>query len=805
MFRNFFLTAHRNITGNKIQSIIQVASLTIGIAAAILIGLYARNELNYDRFNRKFDRIYRLEYGDQVGMPTGPGNQIKQDIPEVENVVRLVNWRGKDNYDMWRYYPDGDTSGELRTFRMEDFFYCDSTIFDIFSFNFIQGDPHTALRDPNSVVMTQSTARSIFGDQDPVGRRFGYLNVTGLIEDVKNSHLEINMLISMTTHSELHGFERGDPEYLNDYYPDNAFMTYVLLPESNDRAYVENRLNEYFSENVRSETFKVTEDKHFILRPLKDIYFSRGLKGEKNYFRHGNLGLLKILISIALSILGLGIINYVNLTTARASLRAKEVAIRKAIGSSRGMLVIQFLVEAVLVAIFSFAVALTMVQILLPQFNQLASTELRLEIFSNPAALLFYTVSAILMGILSGIYPAFYLTRYKAVESMAENPQTGAGTLIFRRVLLTMQFVVSIVLIIGVFVIFRQLRYMKTADLGFNKELVINNNFWRWGPDPQNRLLFKEKLLKNPNILGVAYSLGTIGGAENTFIQPIEIDGRKIQCAGLAVDPDFFDVMGIKILDGRNLSWDRPGDYMPNVERQPAKVMINETAAKLFELESPIGFVQQLEEDFSIEIIGVIKDFNYRSLHEKIEPTFYYWFDYLGNVSIRISPNNIPTTLRFIKKEFQSIYDAEFTYTFLDDTYNMQYIRDEQTAKIISWLAFIAILIACLGLFGLSAFMGARRTKEIGIRKVMGASVDSVFLLLSREFLKWVALAVVIALPAAWYVLHKWLQGFAYRTNIAFWIFIAAILIALAITFLTVTWQSLKSARTNPVDALRNE
>jgi len=255
MFRNFFLTAHRNIVRNKVQSIIQVISLSIGIALAILIGLYAKNELSYDRFNEKFDRIYRLEYGDQVGMPTAPGHQIKQEIPEVENVVRLVNWRGKDDVTMWRYRLDGDTTGEMKTFRMEDYFYCDSTTFDIFTFHFIQGDPRTALRDPNSVVMTESAARSIFGEGDPVGRLFGNLNVTGIIEDVKNSHLEVNMLMSLTSHSELHGVHRGDAEYLNDYGPDNAFMTYVLLPESNDRKYVEARLNDYFREHVQNETF----------------------------------------------------------------------------------------------------------------------------------------------------------------------------------------------------------------------------------------------------------------------------------------------------------------------------------------------------------------------------------------------------------------------------------------------------------------------------------------------------------------------------------------------------------------------
>ncbi|KPL14909.1 MAG: hypothetical protein AMS26_09130 [Bacteroides sp. SM23_62] len=808
MFKNFFLTAHRNIVRNKMQSAIQVASLSIGIAAAVLIGLYARYELNYDRFNEKFDRIYRVEFGDQVGMPSAIGHQIKQQIPEVENVVRLVNWIGKDEYATWSYYQNNDPSGQERMFRVEDMYYCDSTIFKVFSFSFLHGDPGTALRNPNSVVLTESTARSLFGDEDPMGQviRRDELTVTGVIEDVINSHIEINMLVSLMSHDSLGGFKRGEQGYLNYYNGDNSFMTYVVLPESNDPRYIEKRVNDYFTETDQDDAFQVSEDTRFSLRPLEDIYFSTNLKGEQNYFRHGNMNLMRTLLAIAISILFISVINYVNISTARASLRAMEVGVRKILGSSKSKLIIQFLTEAILVSIFSFMIALTLVQLLLPGFNQLASTEMDLMISSNPASWLIYIISAIVLGIISGLYPSIYLTGFRTIASLSREQHKGKGSVLFRQVLLTSQFSIAIVLIIGLFVVFRQLHYMKSAHPGFNQELVINNNYYRFGEDQARRRLFRERLLRNPNITGVAFSQGIMGGRQKTGVQPLEANGVKIQCNILPIDADFFEVMEIKLLGGRSFSWDRPADYMNERGNLPAKVIINETAMRAFELESPVGYTETFDNGFTLEIIGLVSDFNFKSLHEKIEPCVYVWFDWLQNASIRITANDVPGTVKFIKTEFQSMFPGGiFDYTFLDETYGEQYIRDEKVAMIISFMTFVAILVACLGLFGLSSFMAARKTKEIGVRKVLGASVQSVFLLLSREFVKWVVLAILIACPVAWIVVNKWLETFAYHTHIEVWVLFAAILIAFLITFLTVTWQSLKTARTNPIESLRYE
>jgi len=803
MFRNYFITAFRNIIRNKIQSFIQVLSLAIGITAAILIGLYAKYELSYDRYNEKFDRIYRLQWGDQVGLWSAIGHQIKQEIPEVENVVRLVNYGGKDRILYIEYIPSGDST-DRRSIAIEDFFWCDTTIFDVFTFHFIQGDPNTALRDPYSTVLTESMARKIFGEKDPIGEQIDRdYTITGIIEDVKHSHIEINMLSSMES---LEAFT-GDTEMLNSY-DSPSFMTYLLLPEGSDPVWLEKRINEFFIEKWRENSPDYEPETRFSLLPVEDIYFTTGMEREINYCLHGNLKLLKVLIAVSLLILILAIINYVNLTTARASLRAREIGIRNVVGASKSRLISQFLVEALAVTILSFVIALTLVQLLLPVFNQLAMTDLDMDFLNNPATYIWALFSIIALGVISGLYPALYLTGFKTIRTLSGDLVTGTTSVIFRRLLLTFQFTISIVLVIGLLVIFMQLSFMKKADPGFNKEYVIFKNEYRWQHDQSKRRVFRQQLLENPNVTGVAFSSNMIGNEIELIWNggTRELNGNIKQVAYMGVDPYFFDVMEIKLVDGRNLSFDRVGDYEGAEEGYTQKILVNETFVREFDLEAPVGY-HKWTNGGTFEIIGIVRDFNFNSQHEKILPTMFYWSKFKSDVSIKMSPENIQSTLRYIRKVYLDMFDdaVEFDYTFLDDHYAKQYLRDERTARIIFNFALVAVLIACLGLFGLSAFMAARRTKEIGIRKSMGASVQSVFLLLSREFIKWIVISVAIACPAAWFIMNKWLQSFAYRTNISWWIFALAILIAFAIAFITVTWQSLKTARTNPVEALRYE
>ena len=810
MLRNYFITALRNILRNKIQSLIQVLSLAIGITAAIMIGLYVKHEFSYDRFHEKLDRIYRVEFGAQVGLWSAIGHQIKQEIPEVENVARVLNWHGKDWCMTLEYIPSNDSANK-RIADVYNVYWCDSSVFDLFTIPLIQGDRITALKDPNSCVISKNTAKKLFGDEDPIGESFGeegLWTITGVFEDLMNSHLDINLFISIVTLQKNGGVERGHPRYLNNY-ADQAHITYVLLPEGADPSFVEKRIDDFFQDKWKT-TFEYEAENSFHLRPLKEIYFSNNLENEMNTFNHGNRGLLRVLSSVAIFILVLGIINYMNLTTARASLRAREVGIRKVVGSTKPGLIRQFLVEATVVTLLSFLIALTLVHLLLPGFNQLASTELDMQIWNMPGTWIPILLLVILLGILSGIYPAVYLTGFQPMASISGSQFKGKGSVYFRRILLTFQFTISMILIIGVLVISSQLNHMKTTELGYNNELIVHlpeNNLW--GPDHLKRQLIREKLLNNPNVRGVTFSHGISGEEQNIVAEPGTLKGIKKYTAWQGIDPEYIDLMEIQIVKGRNFSRNRPADYWPDRGNQTGRIMVNETFLREFELEFPADHFITYENGFQQEIIGVVNDFHYTSLHEKIQPTSFFWMEYLSYLSIKITPQNIESTLKFIQSELESIFPEKFEYTlqysFLDETYARQYIRDEKTARIIINFAIVAVLIACLGLFGLSSFMAARRIKEIGIRKAFGASVQSVFLLLAREFIKWVGLAIVIACPVAWIIMDRWLQSFAYRTNISWWIFAVAILTALVITFATVTWQSLKTARTNPIESLRYE
>ncbi len=821
MLRNFIISAIRNIIRARVQSIIQVLSLSLGITVVILVGMYAYTELNYDKFNEKYDRIYRLEYGDNVSLPSAIGHRIKQNIPEVENVVRLFIDRTKEPLLYFRYYPSND-SANARTVSTGNYIRCDSTIFDIFSFNFIQGDPHNALKEPYSCVITKSQARRMFGNTDPVGLTLerinslmkGWYTVTGIIDDIEHSHIDIDFLISLTTYDSsgygVNKVPRGHPEYLNSIVWGRGMKTYMTLNEAADPVFVENRINEHFS-YIFKDLSRNEDSKYFSMRPMKDIYFSDGLAGEAGYSKHGDLGQLRIMITIALFILILAIINYINLTTARASLRAKEIRVRKVTGSSIFLLISQFLVESVIVALISLLIALTMVQLLIPAFNQLASLEMNPELLLNGKTLIAYSLSIILLGIISGMYPALYLTGMNSVASLSEKRASEPGIIVFRRALLTFQFTLSIILIIGVFVISRQIQFMKTADLGFNKDKVITiSHGSRFGSDHIKQQTFKQELLKSPDILGVAYSETELGNQAYERMVNIEFNGIIKNCNLINIDPDFMDVLGISFLEGHTFSYGLPriNSWDSLAAGQTFPIIINSSLARAFELDSPVGSLgKHINWERNLQVIGIIDDIHFFSLHQPIAPTAYWYIPpHFHKASVKISSNNISSTLRYIRNVFGDIYpDFVIEYSFLDETFNRQYLEDEITGKIIIVFAVIALLIGGLGLFGLSFFMAARKTKEIGIRKSLGATDLMVFILLSKEFIKWVTLSVIIACPLGWIIMNKWLQDFAYRTNMSAWIFILAIIFAYAISFITVAWHAWKTARTNPIEALRYE
>jgi putative ABC transport system permease protein len=806
MFSSFIISAIRYILRNKLQSVIQIGSLTIGMAVMIQIGLYVDHELSYEKFNEKIDRIYRLEYGEKVALPSAIGHEIKEQFIQVENVVRITN-----NITRIKHISYPGKIHERKTELKVKSIYCDSTFIDVFTLQFINGDPKTAFRDPFSVVLTESTAVALFGNQDPIGESVEIVQmeprtqkyiITGVIKDLAKSHLDFDILLSMVSLMELDNFNPlpSGEKRLNTYTHNLIIFTYLLLPYPHDKTRTEKKLNIFFTDKLKDAGY-YSEGSVLYLRPLREIYFSNPLKSERGYFKHGNLDLLRILLVIAVFILFMASINFINLTTARSSLRAREVRVRKIVGSLKSGLVAQFLVESVIISLVSFLLSTTIVRVLLPIFNQLAMSDLSVESLLQPRIVLLLLAGVLLLGSITGMYPAISLTGYPPVASLMSEKMTGDRSALPRRVLLTFQFTISIVLIICVFTILKQLNYMRTADIGFDKELVINLS----GPglsggrtQVENRLVFKESLLKHPNIIKVAF--GQVPGGARKGFSTLLHNGMEIKSNWMTVDPDYFDLMDMKILEGRNFSRDREADYHKGQGLR--RVVINETFMRQYQLESPVGVII----DNRLEIIGVIEDYHFVSLHHKIEPTHFTWAEYLSEVSIKILPHNVPETLRFIKKEYNSIFpDITFDYSFLDETYDQQYVKDEKLIVVISNFAFVAILIGCLGLFGLSFFMAARRTKEIGIRKVLGASSRTIFIFLSWEFIKLVALSIIIAYPLAWIIMNRLLQSYAYRTNNVIWIFVLGALMAFAISFIAVAWHAWKIARTNPIKALRYE
>jgi len=804
MLKSFLRTALRNIARNRVQSVIQVLSLVIGITAMILIGLYARYELSYDRCHENFDRIYRLEFGDRVGQPTAPGHQIKQNFSEVENVARLVNWEGKGKSINLRFEPEDDSSS-IMNISVQDYYWADSSIFDVFSFEFIQGNPKTALRDPGSVVLVDAVARRIFGTEDPMGKSLGWLTVTGVMKELEHSHMQINMLISMTTDDSKPDYPRGSPGYLNNYSPDFSYITFLLLPENKPPHQLEDRINEYFRGNTPVWSGIDFEQASYVLRPLKEIYFTSDVNNEKNYARHGNLKMLRIVITIAGFVLLLAVINYINLTTARASLRAKEIGIRKVNGSSRQILLGQVLVESTVVSLISFGAALLLVVLLLPGFNRLADAGMDLKFAFSPFAWLVFLMAAVFIGILSGIYPALVLTRFKPVDSLYGQKVQGSGSLVFRQFLLTFQFIISIFLLVGVMVVYRQIGFMKSADLGFNHKSVVNINYYRWLENAPARKLIKQELENFAGVKGVAFSQGMMGGEASQFPQSLLMEGEKKQFSYFGIDPDFLELMEIDIKEGRSFSQQRPADYALETN-YPAKVLVNETGIRELGLERPVGTVLSGESGPLFEIIGVVEDIHFNSQHSPIEPCIYIWSPWINMASIRLEETGQGEILSTIEDELERLEPyMVFDYSYLEDSYDLQYLKDEQTARIVRNFAVIALLIACLGLYGLSSFMAVRKTREFGIRKIMGATVPGLAVLLIRQFTRWVLIAIAIASPLSWWAMTGWLRGFAYHTGVAVWILFAAASLALLITLLTVLGQSMKTARTNPVDALRYE
>lgn len=806
MFKNYIKVAFRNLMHRKFYTLINIIGLALGLLCTILIGLFVMNELSYDKCHEKHDRIYRLEShftiqesDDFFAVTAFPlARAIKLEFPH--DVEEWCRFSFMDN-NLFQYNNN--------KFFEDNVFYADSTTFNVFTHKFIAGTPDGALNDPNEMVLTESFAKRIFGDEDPIGKTidtgygFGF-TITGVIEDVpNNAHLRFEALGSMITLANFFGQERYHSLESQAFWQ-VGFYNYILLKESGN---IQNIMDGYPEFNEKyivpigqqfGATFK------YMITPLTKIHLFSRLRSD---LPTGNMAYVYTFSIVALFLLLIGCINYMNIATAQSANRATEVGIRKVVGAQKKLLSMQFIIESMLIALFALVIALIVLELILPYFNEFADRQLTFFISNNYGYFLGILGITILVGLISGSYPAFYLSSFVPVQVLKGKLRKSKGTL--RKVLVLLQFTISIIMIIGTFTVMQQLNFLQKKDMGFDQENIVILTV-RDTTGVRNLKPFQEELLKNPQILDSTTSSSVPGQGYGIVVQRFETADGTMEEKGINfvfVEPNYIDVMDMRILQGRDFN----PDMQTDIEEA---VIINEAAARVLgwgddSIGKKLDFGAGLEGEAQryTKVIGVVKDFHYASLHNEIDPLLILITDEPNrNINLRVRQENIEKTLDFIEEKWQEFNPTfPFEYTFLDDNLNQQYIAEQKIGNLFTYFSIICIFIACLGLFGLAAYTAEQRTKEISIRKVMGASSGSVVMLLSKEFSIWVILANIIAWPIAFIALRKWLENFAYSVNQNAITFIVSGLVALAIALITVSFRAIKAAQTNPADALKYE
>jgi putative ABC transport system permease protein len=803
MLRHFFQIAWRNLMKRKLYSFINFAGLTIGMGCCVLITLYVQNELSYDRYHANSDRIYRvtqtfraLQPGENPGPPAPQdfwvwgcapvGPALQADFPEIEKVVRFMS----PNSILLQH---GD-----RRIQQDNLLYMDSTAFDVFSWKMLFGDPHTALIAPNSIVLTRSVAEKFFGNANPVGQTLRADNqvnflVTGVMQDVpSNSQFNFNGLISMATERE----QRSD---IFGFWGYVDFYSYLLLkPNANIQS-----LREKAAAFVKRHN---PDDKGYVIsfEKMTDGYLHSMAVRQPG--PTGSLTNVYLFSCIAVFIMLIACINFMNLSTARSLERAKEVGVRKVLGVRPSRLVGQFLAESILLSIFAGIVALLLASVCIPLIGQLSGKDLVVVNVFSARIVLAMVAFSMLVGIVAGIYPAWFLSEFKAITVLKGKFNPSGKGISLRKALVVFQFTVSIVLIAGTIIVFRQLAFVNQRDLGFRKDQMLIVDFEGDGEVEQHIETIKTTISREPGVISVAASRAVPGEFLPNAGTSIETpDGKMGQQEPFIyeIDFDFIPTFQIPLVAGRN--------YSRAFQTDSAESMVvNEAAARLYGYKNPADAVGKKFEQWGRKgiIIGVVKDFNFRSLHQKVEPlTLRYGYPYnLNRIAVAVKGDNIPATIAHLKSTWDKLAPQRpFLYHFLDQSFNEQYQADQQFGKLFTFFSCLSIFIACLGLFGLSTFMAQERVKEIGIRKVLGSSQTSIVVLLSRDFIKLVIVAILISVPVCLWVMNDWLQGFAYRIRIGPAVFLESGAVALAIALATMTWQSLRAAMANPVRSLRNE
>lgn len=805
MLKNYLKIAWRNLLRKKVYSAISITGLAVGVACCVLITMYVQDELSYDRYNTNINNIYRVLHAYRnikdvdVKAPPSPqeyqvwgnapvGAALSADFPEVKKVTQFTS--------PFTYLLEHND----RRFQQDGLLFADSATFDIFSWRMLAGNPKKALEAPYSIVLTKSTAQKYFGNENPVGQTLRAegqfaLNVTGVMEDVPaNSHFTFNGLVSMNT------FRQMKPGIFSEWgYID--FYTYFIVPEHTDMKAMETKIPGFVARHVPKDD---NETYTLAFEPLAAAYLHSQAGRQPGVT--GSLSNVYIFSLIAVFILLIACINFINLSTARSMERAREVGVRKAVGAYQKGLVYQFLTESILLSLIAVVLAIVLVLVALPAVSEISGKPLNWRLLLSLKLAPAILCMPLILGLLAGSYPAWVLARFRPVEVLKGQFRSSGSGVILRKALVVIQFSLSVALIAGTAIVYSQLKHLRSHTLGFRQDQMLVINYAGDNKVNQSIDAVKAALARNPAVQSITASRAVPGDFFPNASTLVELRNgdMKVETPALyEIDYDFIPAYEMKMAAGRAYSRDFPSD----VEQS---LLLNEAAAKLYGYANPEDIIGKRFEQWGRkgQVIGIVKDFNYQSLHKKVEPLVIRMAPsyVLNKISLRIKTDNLPQTIKELEKTWSSLAPHRpFLYTFLDQAFNLQYKQDEHFGELFAAFAALTIFIACLGLFGLATYATEQRVKEIGIRKVLGASVSSIISLLSSDFIRLVLIAIVIATPAVWWAMQQWLQSYAYRIEIQWWMIGLAGILAVITAMITVSFLAMKAAFMNPIKALKTE
>lgn len=809
MLKNYFKTAWRTIIKNKVSFAINIMGLSIGIAVCLIITLFILDEFSYDRYNEKADQMVRVtlkaKLGDEIlresSVPAPVAGTLKREFPEVVDATRISNTYGLQKVT---YKENSIRKGKM--------VFVDPNFFELFTLPFLKGNPKTALSRPNTIILTNSQAEIYFGKEDPLNKSIeiegqGQYTVTGIIEEVPaNSHFHFDLFASM----------EGNEDAKNQRWMNGSYTSYLLLEDGTELAQFEAKLpaivEKYMGSQLNDalgmtyeEFLESGNEVGLYVQPLTDIHLYSDFTGTGDFEAGGDINTIYMFAAIALFMLLIACINFINLSTAGASKRVKEIGMRKVLGSKKRQLIFQFLTESFIATVIAMVIGVLVLLVLLPYFNQLSGKSMEINNLLTPQTLLILTVLTLSISFMAGGYPAFFMSSFRPIQALKNKFLSGNSKGV-RGGLVVFQFVISVSLIIGTLVVSQQMNYIQNKDVGYEREhLTVIRDAFLLGKDVSG---FKNELLKNPSVKSITSSSFIPAGPTDNNMQMISLPTNTElfrRTYEFYVDEEYIPTLGMEIVKGRNFS--------KKLGSETNNVIINETAIEVFGLnENPIG--QTLLKSTNLKggrqklnIIGVVKDFHSRSLHESIEPLMMLKStNEVTGLIVKSKTADMSKLLSFMKNKWDFLGSGEiFDYAFLDHLYNETYIREQNMNVILRIFALLTIFVACLGLFGLVTFIAQKRLKEIGIRKVLGSSVSQIVSMLTIDFLKLILLSMLVAFPLGYYFMNKWLQNFAYRIEIEWWVFALAGLTTILIAFLTISYRSIKAALINPVKSLRTE